>query len=110
MAHVVVRRLARTEHPLVIVFYFPLVNVPASLPFVVRDFVWPEGIEWVWLLGVGLATQVGQMGLTRGLVALPAGQATSLSYLQVVFAALFGMTPSGGISSLVSRSSWLRIV
>lgn len=91
LAYVVVRRLGQTEHPLVIVFYFPLVNIPAALPLVVRDFVWPQGIEWVWLLGVGLATQVGQMGLTAGLVALPAGQATSLSYLQVVFAAIFGV-------------------
>jgi drug/metabolite transporter (DMT)-like permease len=91
LAYVVVRKLGRTEHPLVIVFYFPLVNIPASLPVVVRDFVWPTGMDWIWLLGVGLATQVGQMGLTWGLLALPAGQAMSLSYLQVVFAAGFGV-------------------
>ncbi|MEZ4334921.1 MAG: DMT family transporter [Myxococcota bacterium] len=91
LAYVVVRRLARTEHPLVIVFYFPLVNLVASLPLVLGQLVWPVGIEWVWLVGVGLATQVGQMALTAGLMALPAGQATSLSYLQVVFAAVFGV-------------------
>lgn len=95
LAYVVVRKLGRTEHPLVIVFYFPLVNIPASLPFVAWDFVWPTGLDWLWLLGVGLATQVGQMGLTYGLLALPAGQATSLSYLQIVFAALFGMLVFG---------------
>ena len=95
LAYVVVRHLARTEHPLVIVFYFPLVNIPASLPFVARDFVWPQGIDWLWLIGVGIATQVGQMGLTYGLVALPAGRATSLSYLQVVFAAIFGILVFG---------------
>ena len=94
-AYVLVRRLAATEHPLVIVFYFPLVNVPASLPFVVGDFVWPEGREWLWLLGVGIATQVGQISLTYGLVALPAAQATSLSYVQVVFAAIFGVLVFG---------------
>lgn len=102
-AYVVVRRLARTEHPLVIVFYFPLVNIPASLPFVARDFVWPVGLDWAWLLGVGLATQVGQMSLTYGLVALPASQATSLSYLQVVFATLLGIAVFGdwpGVQSL----------
>ncbi len=95
VAYVVVRRLGQTEHPLVIVFYFPLVNIPASLPFVVRDFVWPVGMDWLWLIGVGLATQVGQMSLTQGLIALPAGQATSLSYLQVVFAAIWGVLVFG---------------
>lgn len=95
VAYVVVRRLGQTEHPLVIVFYFPLVNIPASLPFVVRDFVWPVGMDWLWLIGVGLATQVGQMSLTQGLIALPAGLATSLSYLQVVFAAIWGVLVFG---------------
>jgi drug/metabolite transporter (DMT)-like permease len=95
LAYVTVRRLGRTEHPLVIVFYFPLVNIPASLPFVAADFVMPQGLDWIWLLGVGIATQVGQMGLTHGLLALPASQATSLSYAQVVFAALFGVLVFG---------------
>ncbi len=89
-AYVVVRRLSRHEDPLVIVFYFPLVTVPASLPFLGSDFVWPRGLDWVWLLGVGLATQVGQVSLTRGLARLPASQGTALSYLQVVFAAIWG--------------------
>ena len=90
-AYVVVRRLSRTEDALVIVFYFPLVTLPASLPTVGADFVWPEGLDWLWLLGIGLATQVGQVCLTRGLSVLPASQGTALSYLQVVFAVLWGM-------------------
>lgn len=110
LAYVVVRRLSATEHPLVIVFYFPLVNVPAALPFVVRDFVLPEGLDWLWLAGVGLATQVGQMSLTAGLVALPAGQATSLSYLQVVFAAIFGALVFGERPDTLSFAGALLVV
>jgi len=54
------------------------------------DFVWPRGIEWALLLGVGLATQIGQLALTRGLAVLPAARGTALSYLQVVFAVGWG--------------------
>ncbi|MEZ5964896.1 MAG: DMT family transporter [Planctomycetota bacterium] len=98
-AYVTVRRLARSEDPLVIVFYFPLVAVPAALPWVMHDFVWPRGIEWLWLALVGVFTQVGQVQLTRGLKLLPAGQAMTIGYLQIVFAAalgllLFGETPA----------------
>lgn len=89
-AYVLVRVLSRTEHPLVIVFYLPLVTVPGTLPLVVGDFVWPTGFDWPLLLGVGLATQAGQVWLTRGLVAEHAGRAMALSYLQIVFAALWG--------------------
>ncbi|MCA9504039.1 MAG: DMT family transporter [Myxococcales bacterium] len=94
-AYVVVRRLGRSEHPLVIVFYFPLVTVPAALPTMLPDFVWPEGREWALLLGIGLATQIGQVSLTRGLALLPAAEGTALSYLQVVFAAIWGVLVFG---------------
>lgn len=94
-AYVLVRRLSQTENPLVIVFYFPLVTVPAAIPTVVTSYVHPEGIEWLMLLGVGIATQIGQVSLTRGLVLLPVARGTALSYLQVVFATLWGLIVFG---------------
>jgi drug/metabolite transporter (DMT)-like permease len=90
LAYVSVRQLGRSEHPLVIVFYFPLVAVPLSLPLVALDPVWPTPLEFLWLLGVGLFTQLGQVWLTRGLTALPAARATAISYVQVLFAGLWG--------------------
>jgi len=94
-AYVVVRRLSAHEDPLVIVFYFPLVTVPAALPTIATNFVSPIGLEWLWLLGVGVATQIGQVSLTRGLSMMPASQGTALSYLQVVFATLWGLLVFG---------------
>ncbi len=90
LAYVSVRDLGRSEHPLVIVFWFPLMAVPLSLPWVLQHPVWPHGIEWLWLLGVGLFTQLGQIGLTQGLTRLPAARATTIGYVQVAFAALWG--------------------
>ncbi|MAG29888.1 MAG: EamA family transporter [Deltaproteobacteria bacterium] len=89
-AYVVVRRLSQHEDPLVIVFYFPLVTVPAAIPTMLPNFVWPEGLDWLLLVGIGVATQVGQVSLTRGLTVLPAARGTALSYLQVVFAVGWG--------------------
>jgi len=96
-AYVVVRRLARSEHPLVIVLYFPLVSVPASIPAVVPSFVMPVGWEWTMLAGIGVCTQLGQVYLTRGLQHEPAGRATALSYMQVVFAATWGVLVFGEV-------------
>ncbi|MFM7647863.1 MAG: DMT family transporter, partial [Cyanobium sp.] len=90
LAYVSVRSLARSEHPLVIVFYFPLVAVPLSLPLVLLNPVWPTPLELLWLLGVGMFTQLGQVFLTSSLVALPAARATAISYVQVAFAGIWG--------------------
>ncbi len=89
-AYVTVRKLGRTEHPLVIVFYFTCITVPAAVPGAFANPVWPTPTEWLILLGVGVTAQAGQVFLTRGLQLEPAGRATAVGYLQVVFAALWG--------------------
>jgi len=90
VAYVGVRSLSATEHPLVIVLYFPLVSAPAALPTVIAAGVWPHGVEWLYLGAVGVFAQLGQIWLTRGLTHETASRATVLSYLQIVFAALWG--------------------
>lgn len=98
-AYVAVRRLSATEHPLVIVFYFPLVTVPATIPTLLTGgAVWPTALEWAMLIGVGVSTQIGQVYLTRGLALEAAGRAMTVGYSQILFAAawgflLFGETP-----------------
>lgn len=84
-------RTLRGEHSLVIVFYLPLVTVPATLPFLPAQAVWPTPFEWLVLLGVGVTTQIAQVYMTRGLQLEPAGRATAVGYLQIVFAALWGV-------------------
>ena len=89
-AYVSVRALGRTEHPLVIVFYFPLVGLVLTLPLVALQPVLPSPGEALALVGVGLFTQLGQIGVTKGLLGMPAGRATAMSYGQVPLAALWG--------------------
>ncbi|HEU0036681.1 MAG TPA: DMT family transporter [Kofleriaceae bacterium] len=89
IAYVTVRQLARTEHPLVIVFYFPLVATPLSIPWAVAEWVTPAPIDWLLLLAIGLTTQIGQVFLTMGLSLERAGRATSVGYLQVIFAMIW---------------------
>jgi drug/metabolite transporter (DMT)-like permease len=90
VAYVLVRKLSASEDPSVIIIYFPLVALPLSIILLGSDFVMPEGITWVWLLLVGVFTQVGQFGLTKAMQTETASQATSFAYTQVVFAAILG--------------------
>ena len=52
------------------------------------------GARWLaaalLLLGVGVATQTAQLALTKGLARERAGKATSVGYLQIAFALVFG--------------------
>ena len=91
LAYICVRKLSAKENPLVIIYYFPLVSIPLSLPFIINNFVLPSGIDWILIMGIGFFTQIGQLCITEGLRLIPAGQATSLNYSQVIFASLAGI-------------------
>lgn len=91
-AYVSVRKLGRTEHPMIIVFYFTVVTVPASLPgMLASGVVTPTATELGLLAGVGVTAALGQLYLTRGLQLEPAGRATAIGYVQILFAATWGM-------------------
>lgn len=89
-AYLTVRYLSRTEHPLVTVFYFPVVATPLTLPLVWPVAVWPTPIEWLYLFAIGGLSQAGQLLMTMGLGLEKAGKATAIGYLGVVFAAIWG--------------------
>ena len=116
LVYVIVRMLRDTDHPLVVVFWFPLLTVPLALPFALLDWRWPTPLEWLVLLGVGASTQVAQVYMTRGLQLEPAGRATAVGYLQVAFAAawgilVFGDRPTGwtlaGAAVIVASTVWI---
>lgn len=90
-AYTTVRRLTTTDHAHVIVFYFPLVAVPLLTPFAIRAWVWPTAEGWGLLFAIGVVVQIAQVLLTRGLALVPAGRGTTVGYIQIVFAAMWGM-------------------
>jgi len=96
-AYVTVRQLQQPragkpgEHALVIVFFFPLVATPLTVPWAAADFVLPDAHQWLLLLGIGAVTQLAQVLMTMGLALERAGRATAVGYLQVCFAMLWQM-------------------
>jgi len=97
VAYTLVRKLVATEHPSVIVLYFPLVCLPGTLLLGGGDFIWPTVTGWWVLLGVGCFTQLGQLALTKAMQLDAASRVTSLSYVQIIFAAILGWLAFGEI-------------
>jgi drug/metabolite transporter (DMT)-like permease len=103
IAYVVIRRLGSTEHHMVVVFYFPLVTGPAALPILaIEGLVLPQGFEWLLLIGIGVAAQLGQIQITQGFKLETAGRASSVTYLQIVLAYTWGVLLFGEYPNAVS--------
>ncbi len=91
IAYVTIRQLRATDDPMVIVFWFSLVAVPLAVGPALTSLVWPTPLEWLLLALLGATTQIAQVFMTRGLHLEPAGRATAITYLQVVFSYGFGI-------------------
>ena len=91
LAYVTVKKLSFTEDVYVIIEYFPIVSFITLLPVVLINWVTPSWNELVWIIGIGLFTQLGQTFLTIGLKNLPASEASTINYLQVLFGSIWGI-------------------
>ncbi len=91
MAYVTVKKLSFTEDVYVIIEYFPLVSLITLLPIVLKNWITPTFNELIWIVGIGLFTQLGQTFLTIGLKILSASEASTINYLQVLFGSIWGV-------------------
>ena len=92
LAYVAVRKCKDTDHPIQVVLYFPLIATPIMATFCFFEFVVPQGIEWLYVLLIGLFTQLAQINMTKALHADTAANVTPLKYLGAIFAVIIGFT------------------
>lgn len=85
LVYLVVRKL-KDEDARVVVFQLPLLVIPLTLPLAWPVWTWPTPLEWLALLAVGVATQIGQVKMTEALQQETAARATGVSFAQVAFA------------------------
>ena len=91
LAYVTVKKLSYNEDVFVIIKYFPLVSLIVLSPYVIFNWTTPNLFELIWIIGIGIFTQLGQTFLTIGLKNMQASEASSINYLQVVFASIWGI-------------------
>lgn len=91
VAYNIIRKLNTTEHPLVIILYFPLVAFPISGVYILFNWVTPHGWqEWGLLLAVGVITQLAQYFMTKAYQSDELSKVSILNYLGIIYALFFG--------------------
>ncbi|HBF18654.1 MAG TPA: EamA family transporter [Cryomorphaceae bacterium] len=89
LAYNCVRKVKDTDHPLVVVFYFPLIATPIMAIVSLFSWVTPEGHEWLLLLLMGVLTQIAQLYMTKALQAAEINEIVNLKYLGIILALSF---------------------
>lgn len=102
LAYNIIRKLRNTEHPLVIVFYFPLVTLPIASIYILFNWVNPVGWDWLILLGVGVFTQLAQYYMTMAYQNAQLSKIASLNYIGIIYALGFGFIFFGETFNLIT--------
>lgn len=90
LAYNMVRSLKQLEHPLVVVLHFQLLGAIVGGAFTVFNFQMPQGIDWLYIVLIGVVTQLGQLNLTRSLQSENIAKVSILNYLGIIYALFFG--------------------
>jgi len=113
-----IRKLRSREHPLVIVFYFPLISLPLAAVGCLVYWQTPQGADWLWLLACGAFTQAAQVAMTRAYQLERLSRVAPLNYLGMLyalglgyffFAESFGPVAYGGMALVllgVGLNAW----
>jgi drug/metabolite transporter (DMT)-like permease len=91
LAHLTVRRLSATEHPLVIVLFFGGVTTLGGAALAAPIFVVPNSRQLALLIGAAVCATGGQLLLTMAYARDHAPMIAAASYCSVIFGALLGL-------------------
>lgn len=91
-----IRKLSGRAHPLVVVFYSQMLITPLAALYCLFHWVTPLGWqEWLALLATGVFTQFSQLYKTRAYQASRLASVSSLDYLGLIYALIFGFVVFG---------------
>ena len=110
MAYNLVRRMSNHEHRLTIVFHFQLIGAIAGAASLFFAWVQPRGMDWLWLLGLGVFSQLGQIYLTDALQRERVAGVAIVLYTGLVYAVVVGWLFFGESQSLLTLAGMLLVV
>ncbi len=77
--------------PLLLMLMTPFVKVSEEFDWMFSPFVMPQGIEWVYVLAVGMFATISQLLMTKAYELTKAGIVGTISYSNILFALIIGM-------------------
>jgi len=110
MAYNIIRIINVREHPLVIVFYFPLVTLPVTGGLSAFNWVMPQGWEWLLLLALGVVVQVAQTLMTMAYQREELSKIASLKYIGIIYALGFGWLLFGEEFNFMTYTGMLLVI
>ena len=90
ISYTVIRYLNDKENPNIIVFYFSLMSVLCSIPFMISHYRVPTGREWIYLVSIGFFACLAQFFMTYSYKNAEASEVSVYNYSGIPYGILLG--------------------
>ncbi|TAH03098.1 MAG: DMT family transporter [Sphingobacteriales bacterium] len=95
--------------PLLLLGIRLLFQLPADAIFFI-EWQWPAGIEWLWMVVLGVAALFGQYFVTLAYGADKAGIVSAISYANIVFSVFIGQALGDPFPDMISLAGIICII
>ena len=102
LVYILIRKIGKQDHPLVIVNYFMGVSALVGGVFSVFNWIPLQGIDWLFLLSLGVYGFLGQYYMTKAFQIQDTSIVAPLKYLEVIFSIIVGVIWFGDNYNLIS--------
>ncbi len=91
VSHTATKSLSSSDSAISILFYMCLIQLPIGLFLSITDWVWPLGIQWLWLLIIGLTALTAHYCMAKAMQHAEATTVVTLDFLRLPLIALVGV-------------------
>ncbi|MDN3620324.1 DMT family transporter [Polaribacter undariae] len=102
LVYVIINKIGKSEHPLVVVNYFMMFATVLGGVLSINNWTTPKGIEWLFLLLLGIFGYVGQVFMTKAFQTASTNIVAPIKYFEVIYTATFGVFLFGEIYTFYS--------
>lgn len=102
LAYNIIRLLKGKAHHQLIIFYFPLITIPLTLPWLYKEWVTPSLTDLFGLIAIGIFTQIAQVHMTQAYMEEKASKIGHFNYLTSLYAVICGVIFFGEVLNFAS--------
>ncbi len=81
-----------------------------SFEFILGKFIMPQGLEWIYLLGIGITASLGQVYMTKAYGETKAGLVGAVGYSVIIFSLIIGLFLGDSLPNLLGMIGIVAII
>jgi len=89
-SHSITKALSGSTHPSIILFYMCAIQLPITFVVALFDWDWPMGLDWIWLLIVGITALGAHYCIAKAMKTAEASAVVVMDFLRLPLIAAAG--------------------